>query len=144
MTEKLIGFVAGLGVICAVGLGAQTSETKTETKTKVKGGREITTTGCVERMPDGRYGLTGIAGGGTQYVLTGRHDVAKHVGHRVEISGKATDLGDARLRTETKTKFETEDGKSHVAHAESEQKGDLTGLPLLGVKSVKMLAKSCS
>jgi hypothetical protein len=144
MSQRLIALVAGLGVICAVGLGAQTSETRTETKTKVKGGREITTTGCVERMPDGRYGLTGSAGGGTQYVLTGKHDVSKHVGHRVEVSGKATDLGDAKVRTETKTKFEPEHGKSQEAHAKTEQKGDLTGLPLLGVKSVKMLAKSCS
>ena len=141
MSQKLIGLVAGLGVICAVGLGAQTSEVKSETK--VKSGREITTTGCVERLPDGRYGLTGTAGGGTQYVLTGKHDVAKHVGHRVEISGKATDLGDAKVRTESKTKFEGEHGNTQETHAETEQKGDLTGLPLLGVKSVKMLAKSC-
>jgi hypothetical protein len=141
MSQKLIGLVAGLGVLCAVGLGAQTSEIKSETK--VKRGREITTTGCVERLPDGRYGLTGIAGGGTQYVLTGKHDVAKHVGHRVEISGKATDLGDAKVQTESKTKFEGEHGNTQETHSETEQKGDLTGLPLLGVKSVKMLAKSC-
>jgi hypothetical protein len=95
-------------------------------------------------MPDGRFALTGVGGGATQYVLVGKDDVAKHVGHRVEVSGKATDLGGAKVRTETKTKTESEHGKNQEAHATTEQKGDLPGLPLLGVKSVKMLASSCS
>ena len=144
MSMRLIGLVAGLGVVCAVGLGAQTDEVKSKTTTKVKGGREITTTGCVERLSDGRYGLVGTAGGGAEYVLTGKHDVAKHVGQRVEISGKATDFGDAKVRTETTTKIEPEHGTRQESHATTEEKGGLPGLPLLGVKSVKMLAKSCS
>ena len=52
----------GLAVVCAAGLTAQTQETKTTTNTKieVKGGKEVTVVGCLERRPNGNYILTDI------------------------------------------------------------------------------------
>ena len=39
---KLISAAFCLAAICAVGVGAQSSETKSKTKVKVYGGREVT------------------------------------------------------------------------------------------------------
>src|SRR5262245_45144023 len=109
MRFKLLCCAAGLAFASAVGLSAQT-EVKSKTTVEIKGGKEITTTGCVEHMADGRYALTSL-GGERQYVLVGKEDLAKHVGHRIQVKGKATDLGDAEIRTETKTKTESKAGE---------------------------------
>jgi hypothetical protein len=69
-------------------------------------------------------------------------DLSKHVGHRVQIDGKAADRGDGKIKTETKTKMKV-DGDDKETKAKSEVKGDLAGLPYLGVKSLKMVAASC-
>ena len=144
MRSRLMGFAFGLAAMSAAGLSAQT-EVKRTTELEVKGGKEITTTGCVERTRDGRYRLTGI-GGEVQYLLVG-HNMAKHVGHRLQVRGKATDLGDAEVKTETKTttKVEVEHGPDEHSHHKTttEQKGDLAGVRYLNVDSVKTLADSC-
>ena len=72
----------------------------------IKSGVDITTTGCVDRLADGRLALTSV-GGATGYVLVGKEDLAKHVGHRVEVKGKATDLGNGKVKTETKRMLAT-------------------------------------
>jgi hypothetical protein len=97
-------------------------------------------------MGDGRYSLTGV-GGEVQYILTGHENVAKRVGHRVQVHGKATDLGDAQVKTETKTsaKVDVDNGPDqHSQHTTTtEQKGDIAGVRYLNVDSVKTLADSC-
>lgn len=52
---KLIGAAIGIAVICAAGLGAQTSTTTTREKKKieVKDGKDITISGCLESNPGG-------------------------------------------------------------------------------------------
>jgi len=70
-------------------------------------------------------------------------DLAKHVGHRVEIKGKAADRGDAKIETESETKTRVEHGDDKETHGKTELKGDLSGLPFLGVRSVKMIAAVC-
>ena len=72
MTSRLLGLAFGLAAISAVGLNAQT-EVKRTTKMEVKGGKEITTTGCVDRSGDGRYTLTGV-GGEVQYIADGTRE----------------------------------------------------------------------
>ena len=68
----------------------------------------------------------------------------KHVGQRVEIKGKATDRGgDAKIKTESETKTKVEHGEDKETHGKSELKGDLSGLPFLGVKDVKRIAGAC-
>ena len=55
---KLICAAFGLAAMCAVGLGAQSSTTKTKTKVQVKDGKEMTISGCVAANPGGGYMLT--------------------------------------------------------------------------------------
>lgn len=142
MRTQLVSYAAAMAVICSIGLHAQTREVSSKSKTTIKNGEEITTTGCVERRVDGRFALTS-AGGATEYVLVGKEDLAKHVGHRVEVKGKATDLGNGQVKTETKTKTDFDHGPDHESKVTSEQKGAVSGFPTLGVKSVRMLATFC-
>ncbi len=145
MHSKLLGYALGLAVMSAVSLNAQV-EIKRTTKVEVKGGKEITTTGCVDRLADGRYSLTGI-GGEVQYVLVGEENMAKRLGHRIQVRGKASDLGDAEVKTETKTstKVDVDHGPDERGHRKTttEEKGDLAGIRFLSVDSVKNLADSC-
>jgi hypothetical protein len=141
---KLIGAAFGIVAICTISLGAQDTQTRSKTKVEVKDGKDITTTGCVERTARGEYVLTGVGTGGSiQYVLVGKDDVGKHLGERIEVTGKATDLGDAKVKVETKSKTEGEDGADTEHRTTKVEKGDISGPPLLGVKSVKKLAPTC-
>jgi hypothetical protein len=145
---KLIGTAVCFAAVCAAALGAQTSETETKSKIKVKEGKEVLVTGCVEPNASGKsFMLTHVAdksGALHSYMLVSDEDeLSKHVGHRVQISGKATDKGDGKIETETKTKTKMEHGDDKETHSRSEMRGDLAGAPYLGVKSVKMIAASC-
>jgi hypothetical protein len=127
---------------------AQTTATETKSKIAVKGGKDVLVTGCVEPTTSGSgYMLTNAAdksGALHSYMLvTDDADLSKHVGHRVQISGKAADQGDATVKTETKTKKKMEPGDDKETHSKSEVRGDLSGVPFLSVKSVKMIAASC-
>ena len=145
MKSRLLGYALGLTVMSAVGVNAQ-SEVKRTSKVEVKGGKEITTTGCVDQAGDGRFALTGV-GGERQYVLVGHENMAKYVGHRVQIRGKATDLGGAEVKTETKTstKVDVDNGPDQKSNRKTvtEEKGDVASVRLLNVDSVKTLANSC-
>ena len=135
-------------VFCAAAVGAQTQTESKETKSKiaVKGGKDVQVTGCVEPTANG-YMLTRAAdkaGALHSYMLvSGDVDMSKHVGHLVQITGNAADRGDATVKTETTTKTKVEHGDDKETVSKSEVRGDLAGLPFLGVKSVKMIAGSC-
>src|SRR5689334_3317068 len=82
-------------VVCVAALYAATAEaqsttetTRTKTKMKVDDGKEVTVAGCVAENPGGGYMLTDT-GGGMRYALVGGEDVSKHLGHRIEVKGKA-------------------------------------------------------
>lgn len=146
---KLISATFCLAAICAVGVGAQSSESSTKTKITIKDGKDVTVTGCVQPRASGgtEYMLTNVAdktGAMHSYMLVSDDDnLSKHVGHRVQIEGKAADRGDGKVETETKTTMKVDHGDDKETKAKSEVKGDLAGLPYLGVKSVKMIAASC-
>ena len=133
---KLIGATFAIAALCTAGLAAQSSKTKETTKVKVKDGKEITVAGCVAANPAGGYMITDSQGD-MKYALVGDDDVAKHVGHRIEVRGTATDRGDGKVKVESKVKTD-----GHTAEAKTTAKGD--GLHFLGVKSIKMIAASCS
>ena len=127
-----------LAAICAVGLGAQSSTT-TKTKVDVKDGKDVMVSGCVEPNPGGGFMLT-TTGGAMKYALVTDDDMAKHVGHRVEVKGKAADKGDGKVEIKSTTKA----GDGDKTEAKTEIKGDnMSGMKYLGVKSVKMISKSC-
>ncbi len=143
--------------VMAVFIGATVSaqvETKTDTKVKVKDGKELQMTGCVEATSGpAAYMLTNAMtsgkNGGTvhNYYLVGDTGGLKnHVGHMMEIKGKAADRGDGKLLVESKTKVEREHADDSKSKAKTEVKGDLSDapLPFLEVSSVKMLRASCS
>ena len=67
-------------------------------------------------------------------------DLAKHVGHRMQLDGKVTDKGDGKVKVETKTKMKVEDGDDKETNTKSEMNGDMDGMRFLGVKSMKMIA----
>src|SRR5215510_9456767 len=144
-------FVLGatLALAASVGLGAQQSTEKTKTTVDVKDGKNVKVTGCVERAASGPgFVLTRVESGGTPspfYALVGEDSaLANHVGHLVEIRGKATDVGDdGKVEVTTKTKVEREHGDDTHTKTKAQIEGP-TDVPFLGVKSVKMLRDTCS
>jgi hypothetical protein len=149
---KLIGMAVCLAVVCSAGLAAQTAQTESKSKVTVKDGQDVTVTGCVESTAGGAasgtaYMLTHVADNKTgsmhNYMLvTDDGDLAKHVGHRMQIEGKVTDKGDGKIKVETKTKTKV-DGDDKETKSKSEIKGDMAGARFLGVKSMKMIAAAC-
>ena len=149
---KLIGMAFCFAAACSVCLGAQTAQTESKSKITVKDGQEVTVTGCVEPTASGTASGTGFmlthvadnkTGSMHNYMLVSDDgDLAKHVGHRMQIAGKVTDRGDGKLKVETKTKTKV-DGDDKQTKSKSEMKGDMAGARFLGVKSMKMIAASC-
>src|SRR4051794_31115804 len=129
---------------------AQDTGKKSKTKISVDEGKEVSVTGCVARADDGEFSLTHAAGKDgalASYILVAkddeRKDLEKHVGHRVEIQGKAADQGDGKLTVKNETKVRTTEGDTKKRESTTKVEGDLNGLPFLGVKSVRMLAAVC-
>jgi hypothetical protein len=137
---KIIGTAFCLAAICAVGLGAQsgTVETKTKTKIDVKDGKDISIDGCLAANPAGGYLLT-TSTGDLKYALVTDDDLSKHVGHRIQVKGKAADRGDGKVKIESTVGTSGGD----KAKSTTELKGDMSDMHYLGVKSVKMISKSC-
>jgi hypothetical protein len=137
-----------LAVVLASGMViAQDADQKSKTKVTVDDGKTTTMTGCIERTGDGEYMLTNVAnkkdGALGSYLLAATDDndlddIHKHVGERVEIEGKAADMGKGKLKVESKA-----EGTTGKTESKSEIKGDLKGLPYLGVKSVRVIASVC-
>jgi hypothetical protein len=142
---KLIGMVFCVAAACSVGLAAQT---ESKSKVTVEDGHNVTVTGCVEPTASGNgFMLTHVAdkkGTMHNYMLVSDDgDLKKHVGHRMQLDGMVTDKGDGKIKVETKTKTKVKDGDDKETHTKSEMKGDMAGVPFLGVKSMKMIAAVC-
>ena len=145
---KLIASAVLLAAACSAGLAAQTTEQTAKTKISVKDGKDVTVTGCVEPMTSGNgFMLTDAADKSgrvhTYMLVSDDVDLSKHVGQRVEIKGKAADRGDAKIKMESDTKTKVEHGDDKETHGKTELKGDLSGLPFLGVKDVRTIAAVC-
>jgi hypothetical protein len=145
---KLIASAFVLAAACSAGLAAQTTEQTTKTKISVKDGKDVAVTGCVEPTASGGgFMLTNAAdksGSVHSYMLVSDDvDLSKYAGQRVEIKGKAADRGDAKVKMESETKTKVEHGDDRETHGKTELKGDLAGVPFLGVKEVKMIAAVC-
>jgi hypothetical protein len=141
--------VIGIATMCVAALSAQTQETKTTTRTKVetKGGKDTRVVGCIERGAGGDYTLTRVRGGASapsQYALISSDDLSKHVGHRMEIHGKAVMNGKGKVVVESTTKTEADHGKDQESKSKLEGTAGVLDMPVLGVKSMKMISSSCS
>ena len=145
--KKLIGAVVATLILTGMTSGAQESG-KSKTKISVEDGREVTLTGCIERSAEHGFVLNRAAGrdgAAGSYLLVGEdaEDLADHVGHRVEVKGKAADQGGGKLKIESKSEMESASGDRRKRESKTEVEGDLEGLPYLGVKSVRTLATVC-
>jgi hypothetical protein len=145
---KLGYMTAALVIAGALVVGAQETEHKSKTKVSVKEGDTITVTGCVKRAAPGGFILTDVAGkdgtlGSYSLVLEEGEKLDEHIGHRVELTGKAADKGKGKIKVETKTETKVSGDDAQKTESKAEVKGDLKGLPFLAVKSVKMLATVC-
>jgi len=140
----------GLTVVSAGAVRAQSQETKTTTKTKVemKGGKDVTIVGCLERRDNGDYMLTNIRDvrgtDPTRYALVTDDDLTARVGQRVRIVGKTVSAGDGKVSVTSDTKTEVENGKDLELKSKTEGTTGMLGVPFLGVKSLKTLSPSCS
>ena len=128
---------------------AQSTKVKSETEIEVKNGKEVKLTGCVAKSASGAaFLLNNVEGAGAasrSYILVGDTDFDSHIGHLVEIKGKASNVGDdAKIEMKTKTKVERDDADDKETETKTTLEGDLAGVPYLGVKSVKMVRSSCS
>jgi hypothetical protein len=148
-TTRTTAMAIGLAAMCAAGLSAQTQETKTTTKTKVemKGGKNVTAIGCLERRENGDYLLSGVReeyrNGSSRYVLITDDDLSTHVGERVRIQGKAVTAGDGTVSVRSETKTEVENGKDLETKSRTEGTTGTMEMPFLGVKSIKTVSSSC-
>src|SRR5258706_15645164 len=102
---KQLGMTMCLAAACAIGIAAQSSTSTTTTKTKieVKGGKTITTVGCLETNPDGGFMLTNLGTGGMRYALVTDDNLSKYLNHTVRVTGKAVDEGHGKIAFESKT-----------------------------------------
>ena len=114
--------------MCATGLAAQTqeSQTTTKTKTEIKGGKNVTAIGCLERGPDGAYLLHQVRhdnrGEYLRDALVTSQDLSKHVGERVEIKGKSVKDGDGKVTVELEDREDR--GRGRQGHGiEDEDRG---------------------
>ncbi len=129
---------------------AQDAGSKSKTKISVDDGKELLVTGCIARSSNGEFSLTNAAGKdgrlGSYLLVAGgdeKDTLDKYVGHRVEIKGKVADRGDGEVTIKTQSEVRTGDGDKKKRESTTKVKGDLDGLPLLGVKSVRRLATVC-
>jgi hypothetical protein len=134
-------------VLLAASVAAsQDIDRRSRTKVEVKDGKTVTVTGCVERALEGGFVLTDVTGKegalGSYMLASDDDDLAKHLGHRVQVTGKAADQGTGKIEVQTKNETRTGDDKTKT-ETKSQVKGDLRGLPYLGVDSIKMLATVC-
>jgi hypothetical protein len=137
-----------LALACSVGLAAQSTTVKSESRIEVKDGKNVTVTGCVARSASGTaFTLTNVEGRGVTsraYILVGDDDLDAHVGHLVQVKGKAANLGeDGKVEVKTKTKVDRDDADDKETETKTKIEGDLAAIPYLGVKSVKMIRNSC-
>ena len=144
---KKLGCFAGAMCLAFGIASAQDIEKKTQTRVSVEDGKTITVTGCLQRSNDGEYLLTNVANKdgalGNYLLASDDDDLANHVGHRIEVTGKAADQGKGKIKVETKNETKAGEGDKAKTESKSEVKGDLKGLPYLGVKSVRTIASVC-
>jgi hypothetical protein len=135
---KLISASFAIAAMCAAAAAAQTQTVKQEDtqKVEIKDGKKVTVTGCLEANPAGGYMLVDEVGD-FKYALVTDKDLEKRVGERVEVRGKATDRGNAKVKIESKVGT-----TGTTSEARTELKGDLA-LRFLGVDSIKRVSKSC-
>jgi hypothetical protein len=186
MARIATGLGVAAALSWAVALGAQTPSTSATAgqRTSADAAKEITITGCLSKGADGKYILTnakldnpadatagtsgttppapatgataGTMNTAASWALSGGTDLDKHVGHKIQVTGKpAMDSSMDRSRTPDTTAAAAgtppaagavgTSGSTATAAAEEQRKKDANAnQPRLDVQSVKMVAATCS
>jgi hypothetical protein len=147
-TIRSTAVAIGLAAMCAAGLTAQSQQTTTKTKTEIKGGKNVTLIGCLERRSEGGFILTEVRENSrnehSRYALISSKDLSRHVGERVEVKGKAVVNGDGRLSVESRTRTEVENGKDQESKTRIEGTSGAFDMPSFGVREMKKISSSCN
>jgi hypothetical protein len=144
---RLIGRTCGLALLFAAHLSAQAITTTTTEKTtfEVKGGRNVTVTGCVARFSDAGYMLTDETGD-LKYVLVTNDNLSRLVGRRVEVHGLSADGDAGKITIERVVGTSGQIGGEKIDGETTKRTKEVTGdvgFPYVGVKSVKQVARRC-
>ena len=175
MKRMATGFCVAAALSVAT-LGAQTPSTTTQ---RTDAAKEITLTGCLSKGADGKYMLTnakadnpsaatagtsgtttppatagsaGAMNAAASWTLSGGTDLDKHVGHQIQVTGKAAmdpamdhRSPDTTAAAAGSTAAGTVGTSGSTATATEEQRKDTKdAAPRLDVSSVKMIAATCS
>lgn len=130
-----------IALLFTTGLAAQSSITETKEKTRiaVKGGRSITVTGCLHRIPGNiSYVVTDDAGD-LAYGTVTSENLLKYVDRRIAVRGNAADGPDAKVTIERKVKGATGDKSLSKVQMNSDE----VEIPLLALKSIRIVTGSC-
>ena len=128
-------------------VGCATSERTTKTKIEIKDGKDVTVPVASRRERRERSTCSRTSPTNRRlhsYVLCRTTPICRNtavIGLRSKV--RPRNRGDGKIKTETKTTLKIDNGTDKETKAKSEVKGDLAGLPYLGVKSLKMVAASC-
>ena len=171
----------GLCVAAALSVATLGAQTPAPTTPRSDAAKEITLTGCLSKNADGKYiltnakvdnpssaatgtsgtttpptsapsGSTGAMNTAASWTLSGGTDLDKHVGHKIQVTGKAAMDSTMDHRTPDSTAAAAGSAAGTVgtsgstATAAEEQRKETTKdtAPRLDVQSVKMVAATCS
>jgi hypothetical protein len=146
----MIVLALGFAALAGSGAAAQSQDTKTtiETKTEIKGGKDVTVTGCLERGAGTDYVLSGVRQDGgkgpTRYALITKDDLSKNIGHRVEIKGKAVTDGHGTVSIESKTKTEAGNTPDQTTKTKTAGTNGALDVPFLSVTTIESRSPSCN
>jgi len=190
MKQKTTAFCLAAAFGCIATLGAQTP-TSTTTSQQSATAKEVTVTGCLAKGADGRFMLSnaqmsdkasstttatsttasttaGTPAGktsspvATTWMLGGGTDLEKHLGHKIEVTGKTTwdgSMDHGRVpgaapaagtsTTASTSAAPTSTGTTGSATSTGEQRKENTedmsaNQPRLDVQSLKMISPTCS
>jgi hypothetical protein len=160
MTRILSSTVAAAALAGLVGLSAQTPQQPSEREQRAPKAKTVTVAGCLDQAPApgsssdrpssrdtmtspgaGHFVLKNAQGGtSTTYMLMPAQgvDLAKHVNHKVEVSGTLT-----KSMTESSAPSAPPPTSATTPSATSSDR-EGGGSPMLTVKSVKMISNSCT
>ena len=190
-----LGVAAALGCFVTLGAQTPSTSASAGQRTTADSAKEISVTGCLSKGADGKYILTnakldnptgatagtsgttnpspattpGATAGGmnnaASWTLSGGTDLDKHVGHKIQVTGKAAMDGamdhgrtpdttaaaagsaatGATAETPAAAGAVGTTGSTATAAAEEQRKKDTNpNQPKLDVQSVKMIAATCS
>ncbi len=192
MTRLATGLCVAAALSCALNAQTPSTSASAGQRTSADNAREVTITGCLSKGADGKYILTnakmdnpagatagtsgsttptpattpgataGTANNATSWALSGGTDLDKHVGHKIQVTGKAAAMDstmDHRNPDTTQaagsatpanppataaTPTGTSGSTATAAAEEQRNKSANANQPRLDVSSVKMVAATCS